>query len=470
LESWRRGLNYKELAEQLTEYVKETGFTHVEFLPVAQHPFSGSWGYQVTGYFAPNSRFGNPDEFRFLVDALHQAGIGCIMDWVPAHFPKDEWALGRFDGTPLYEDGNPQRGEHPDWGTYIFNFGRSEVRNFLVANATYWMEEFHLDGLRVDAVASMLYLDYSRNDGEWSPNIYGGNENLEAIDLLKEVCATSYKRNPGTVMIAEESTAYQGVTAPTNWGGLGFGFKWNMGWMHDTLDYLAKEPIWRQYHHNEITFSMVYQYSENYVMPLSHDEVVHGKGSLIQKMPGDLWQKLANVRALFVYQWTHPGKMLIFQGLEFAQWKEWEADYSIDWGAFQDSGHVGVYKLLKDLNVLYKNTKPLYELDEHPEGFEWLDSMDYSHNVLSYMRKDSDGNPVVAVINFAGGPHDNYRIPLPQGGTWREVLNSDDLKYGGSGVTNSKITALDEPMYGRPYSASITVPPLAGIILKPVVE
>ncbi|MDR0951164.1 MAG: 1,4-alpha-glucan branching protein GlgB [Candidatus Ancillula sp.] len=472
LGSWRKGLNYVKLAKELTDYVKQMGFTHVEFMPVAEHPFAPSWGYQVTGYYAPTSRFGSPDEFRYLVDELHKAGIGIIVDWVPAHFPKDSFALGRYDGTALYEHPDPRRGEHPDWGTYVFNYGRNEVRNFLVANACYWFEEFHIDALRVDAVASMLYLDYSREDGQWAPNQYGGRENLEAIDFLKEVNATVYKRYPGVMMIAEESTAFGGVTAPTSGGGLGFGFKWNMGWMNDTLRYMELDPIYRSYHHGEITFSMIYAYSEHYMLPLSHDEVVHGKGSLVGKMPGDLWQKLANVKALLAYQWAHPGKQLIFMGTEFAQWSEWGgAGSEIDWNTLLDSGHKGVQTLVKDLNRLYRENPALWELDNDPKGFEWIDSGDDQKSLLSFIRKGKDGKPVVFVVNFSNAVYEDFRIALPEAGEYEEVLNTDDLKYGGSGVVNTgnedgKIVAEKQEWTGRPYSAGLRIPALGALYLK----
>lgn len=465
LGSWRQGLSYRDLAHQLTEYVLDLGFTHVEFMPVAEHPFGGSWGYQVTSYFAPTSRFGHPDDLRYLIDTLHNAGIGVLVDWVPGHFPKDEWALAAFDGTALYEHPDPLLGEQPDWGTYIFNFGRSEVRNFLVANATYWLEEFHVDGLRVDAVASMLYLDYSRQPGQWRPNKYGGRENLDAISFIQEANATAYRRNPGTMVIAEESTAWPGVTAPTDANGLGFGLKWNMGWMNDTLRYMSEQPIHRRYHHNEITFSMVYAYSEHYILPISHDEVVHGKGSLYGRMPGDHWQKLAGVRSLLTYQWTHPGKQLLFMGSEFAQQNEWSEAQSIEWWAMDDPGHAGVHAALRDLNAVYKRTPALWQLDESPEGFEWIDSDDADGNTLVYLRKGIDTAPVVVVINFAGIPHESYRLALPAGGQWREVFNSDAEAYGGSGVRNlGAIEARPDPHYGRPYSALVRVPPLGAAI------
>ncbi|HWJ83857.1 MAG TPA: 1,4-alpha-glucan branching protein GlgB [Cellulomonas sp.] len=465
LGSWRDGLSYRDLAHQLTEYVLELGFTHVEFLPVAEHPYGPSWGYQVTSYFAPTSRFGHPDDLRYLIDALHRAGIGVIVDWVPGHFPKDEWALAQFDGTALYEHPDPLLGEQPDWGTYVFNFGRAEVRNFLVANATYWLEEFHVDALRVDAVASMLYLDYSRNEGQWRPNRYGGRENLDAISFLQEANATAYRRNPGTMMIAEESTAWPGVTAPTDFNGLGFGLKWNMGWMNDTLRYMAEEPVHRRYHHGEITFSMVYAYSERYILPISHDEVVHGKGSLYGRMPGDHWQKLAGVRTLLAYQWTHPGKQLLFMGQEFAQQNEWTEAHALEWWALDDPGHQGVQRSLRDLNAVYRATPALWQLDHTSEGFEWIDSDDADRNTLAYIRHGVDTPDVVVVVNFAGIPHESYRLALPHGGRWTEAYNSDAEIYGGSGVGNlGAIDALPDPHYGRPYSASVRIPPLGAVI------
>lgn len=466
LGSWRWGRDYRQLADELTKYVVEMGFTHVELMPVAEHPFNGSWGYQVTSYYAPTSRFGNPDDFRHLVNTLHNAGIGVLIDWVPAHFPKDEWALARFDGTALYEDPDPLRGEHQDWGTLIFNFGRHEVRNFLVANATYWLEEFHIDGLRVDAVASMLYLDYSREHGQWRPNQFGGRENLEAIAFLQEANATAYRRNPGTIMIAEESTAWPGVTRPTSSSGLGFGLKWNMGWMHDTLHYLQKEPVVRQYHHNEITFSMVYAFSEQFVLPLSHDEVVHGKGSIYGRMPGDHQQRLAGCRVLYLYQWTHPGKKLLFMGSEFAQGGEWNHDKELDWYTRDDPGHEGVRNCLRDLNNVYRQHPALWEADHTEAGFEWLDSDNASANVLAYLRK-APGQPTVAVVvNFAGAPHEQYRLPLPIAGQWQEVLNTDSPTYGGAGVGNlGVVEAAPVPHYGRDYSADIRLPALGGLIL-----
>jgi len=484
LGSWRPGLSYRDLAEQLTQYVVDLGFTHVEFLPVAEHPFGGSWGYQVTSYYAPTARFGRPDDFRYLVDKLHQAGIGVLLDWVPAHFPRDEWALARFDGTPLYEHSDPRLGAHPDWGTLIFNFGRSEVRNFLVANAVYWLEEFHVDGLRVDAVASMLYLDYSRKDGEWAPNKYGGRENLDAISFLQEVNATCYKRDPGITIVAEESTAWAGVSRPVYLGGLGFGFKWNMGWMHDTLNYLSLDPVYRQYHHNEMTFSMVYAYTENFILPLSHDEVVHGKGSLIGKMPGDEWRRFAGLRSLLAYMWAHPGKQLLFMGSEWGQVSEWNADKGLDWWVLDFEVHQGVQQLSRDLNAIYRRTPALWQLDTAPEGFSWIDANDALGNTLSFLRfaavpgtagagapmaTQADTKGVVACIaNFSALPHLRYRVGLPQAGRWREVLNTDAVTYGGSGVGNlGGVEAVPEPWHGKAASAVITVPPLGVLWLTP---
>ena len=466
--SWRKDVNnYRELADKLVPYVQKMGFTHVEFMPLAEYPFTGSWGYQVTGYYAVDSRLGGPDDFKYLVEKLHEAGIGVIMDWVPAHFPKDDFALGRFDGTPLYEDPDPTRGEHPDWGTYIFNFGRHEVRNFLVADAGFWLDEYHMDGLRVDAVSSMLYLDYSRKPGQWHPNIYGGRENLEAIDFLKEANATAYKNNPGIMMIAEESTAYPGITAPTDAGGVGFGLKWNMGWMHDTLQYLHETPINRKWHHDEITFSMVYAYSERYVLPISHDEVVYGKGSLFGKMPGDNWQKYAGVRALFAYQWAHPGKKLTFMGNELAQWGEWDHDNSIDWDCLNWQEHMGVQRLVADLNKLYKETPAIWSQDFTPDGFQWLTSDDADHNTLSFVRIGTKGEECVVVVNFSGEAWSDYQVALPHGGRWKEVLTTDSTVYGGSGISNGTFEADAGEYHSRPASARITVPALAAVFLKP---
>ncbi len=467
LGSWRAGLSYRQLADELVGYVQETGFTHVEFLPVAEHPFGGSWGYQVTSYYAPTSRFGSPDDFRYLVDRLHQAGIGVIVDWVPAHFPKDDFALARFDGTPLYEHADPRRGEQPDWGTYVFNFGRSEVRNFLVANALYWLEQFHVDGLRVDAVASMLYLDYSRPADQWLPNRYGGRENLEAVAFLQEMNATAYRRVPGVVTVAEESTAWPGVTRATHLGGLGFGFKWNMGWMHDTLGYVSRAPIYRQYHHHEMTFSMMYAYSENYVLPISHDEVVHGKGSLLDKVAGDRWQQLATVRALFAYMWAHPGKQLLFMGQEFAQASEWADGRSLDWWELDSPSHRGVQRLVSDLNRVYRETSALWSRDVDPSGFEWIDANDAAGNVYSFVRYGEDGSMLACVANFSAVPHERYQLGLPRAGRWDEVVNTDADVYLGSGVGNlGGVDAVESAQHGEPASVTLRVPPLGALWLR----
>jgi 1,4-alpha-glucan branching enzyme len=472
--SWRQGLSYRELADELIDYVQAAGFTHIEFMPVAEHPFGGSWGYQVTSYYAPSARYGVPDDFRYLVDRAHQAGIGVIVDWVPAHFPKDAWALARFDGTPLYEHADPRRGEQLDWGTYVFDFGRNEVRNFLVANALFWCEEFHVDGVRVDAVASMLYLDYSREEGQWTPNKFGGRENLEAVEFLQEMNATVYREVPGVVTVAEESTAWPGVTRPTHLGGLGFGFKWNMGWMHDSLEYISKQPVHRSYHHGQMTFSMIYAYSENYVLPISHDEVVYGKGSLLRKMPGDRWQQLANLRAFLAYMWAHPGKQLLFMGSEFGQDAEWAESHSLDWWHLDDPAHRGILELVTDLNARYRELPALWSLDIDPAGFRWIDANDAAGNVLSFLRfgKPADGHEypqeagqaLACVANFAGMPHLGYRIGLPRPGRWREVVNTDVEAYGGSGVGNlGGVQAVAEPWHGLPYSATIAAPPLATV-------
>ncbi|HLN75673.1 MAG TPA: 1,4-alpha-glucan branching protein GlgB [Nocardioidaceae bacterium] len=480
LGSWRKRngdapLGYGELADELVPYLQDLGFTHVEFLPVMEHPFGGSWGYQVTSYYAPTARFGDPDGFRYLVDRLHQAGIGVIVDWVPAHFPKDEFALARFDGTPLYEDPNPTRGEHPDWGTYVFNFGRKEVRNFLVANALYWLEEFHIDGLRVDAVASMLYLDYSREDGQWTPNVYGGRENLEAVQFLQEMNATCYRRVPGSMTIAEESTSWPGVTRPTHLGGLGFGFKWNMGWMHDSLGYMQNDPVHRQYHHHQMTFSMVYAYSENYILPISHDEVVHGKGSLLRKMPGDRWRQLANMRAYLAFMWAHPGKQLLFMGSEFAQESEWAESRELDWWLLDHVEHRGVQSLVRDMNRIYAETPALWSMDQDESGFAWIDANDSSNNVFSFLRRAADpatgepkpGAEIACIVNFSAVPHHGYRVGLPQAGRWTELLNTDADTYSGSGVGNmGQVIAERTPWHGQAASAEISVPPLGALWLR----
>ena len=459
LGSWRKPyggtLNYGQLADELTGYVKDLGFTHVELMPVMQHPFGGSWGYHVTSYFAPDSRFGDPDGFRYLVDRLHQAGIGVILDWVPGHFATDEWALARFDGTPLYEDPNPQRGWHKGWGSHIFNFGRHEVRNYLYANALYWLEEFHADGLRVDAVASMLYLDYDREDGEWTPNKLGGNENLEAVQFLQEMNATVYKRVPGAVTIAEESTSWPGVTRATSADGLGFGLKWNMGWMNDSLRYMAKDPIYRAHHHGEMTFSLVYAFSENYVLPISHDEVVHGKGSLLRKMPGDRWQQLANLRAFLAYMWAHPGKQLLFMGAEFGQESEWAEARELDWWLMEHSEHRGVHQLVKDLNRVYVDSPALWAADAQPDGFQWIDADDAGRNTFSFIRRGPSTARgrlvVVCVANFSAMPHPDYRLGLPSAGTWEEVVNTDAQLYTGSGVGN--LGTVEAVVRGPPRAA-----------------
>mgnify|MGYP000338724717 CR=1 FL=1 len=464
LGSWRLGLSYRDLATELVAYLKETGFTHVEFLPVMEHPYGPSWGYQVTSFFAPTSRFGSPDEFKFLVDALHNAGIGVILDWVPAHFPKDEWALAKFDGTALYEHADPRLGEHPDWGTLIFNFGRNEVRNFLVASALYWLTEFHIDGLRVDAVASMLYLDYSREEGEWLPNKHGGRENLEAVQLLQEATSTAYKTHPGIMMIAEESTAWSGVTGDTSGGGLGFGFKWNMGWMHDTLQYLSHEPIHRVYHHNELTFSILYAWNENFMLPLSHDEVVHGKGQLVNKFPGDRWQKVATLRALYGFMWAHPGKKLLFMGSEFAQNDEWNESAGLQWFLTEYAEHQGVQKTVAELNSIYRGTPALWEKDTNPEGFSWLVGDDGASNVLAFTRWSDDGKPLVCITNFSPVPHENYSLPLPTAGVWREILNTDAVAYGGSGIANDSF-AVD---VDTDLKRSFRIPPLSTVWLERV--
>jgi 1,4-alpha-glucan branching enzyme len=462
--SWRQGLSYRQMADELVGYAKDAGFTHLEFMPLAEHPFGGSWGYQVTSYYAPTSRFGSPDDLRYLIDTAHQAGIGVIVDWVPAHFPKDEWALARFDGTPMYEHPDPHRGEQPDWGTLVFDFGRNEVRNFLVANALYWAQEFHVDGIRVDAVASMLYLDYSRNEGEWTPNQFGGRENLEAVAFLQEMNATLYREVPGVVTIAEESTAWPGVTRPTYLGGLGFGFKWNMGWMHDSLGYMAKQPVYRSFHHSQLTFSLVYAFSENYVLPISHDEVVYGKGSLLRKMPGDRWQQLASLRAYLAYMWAHPGKQLLFMGSEFGQLSEWAESRSLDWWHLDDPAHRGVLDLVRDLNTVYKDTEALWSQDVDPAGFQWIDANDAVGNTLTFLRFGKDGQVLACVSNFSGQPHVDYRIGLPRGGRWREVVNTDFQGYGGSGVGNlGGVDAVPESWHGQPWSATLTAPPLGTV-------
>jgi 1,4-alpha-glucan branching enzyme len=469
LGSWRIGANYRESAEQLATYVRDLGFTHIELLPVMHHPFAGSWGYQVTGYFAPNAAWGEPDDLRAFIDTMHQAGIGVILDWVPAHFPRDEWALARFDGTALYEHEDPRRGAHPDWGTLVFNFGRNEVRNFLLSNALYWLKEFHADGLRVDAVASMLYLDYSRKEGEWIPNQFGGREDLDAVSFLKELNELAHGREPGVIMAAEESTAWPGVSRPTYLGGLGFGFKWNMGWMHDTLQYIQNDPVYRRYHHHELTFSMVYAFSENFILPLSHDEVVHGKGALLSKMPGDRWQQLANLRALYAFMWAHPGKQLLFMGCEIAQEREWDATTSVDWHLLESAEHVGVQSLVRDLNRVYREQPALWSCDHSGEGFGWIEPNDADANVVAFERRAADGEAVlVCVANFSPVPRGPYRLGLPRSGAWREAVNTDSRFYGGSDVGSlGVIEAEPIPWHNQRYSAELTIPPLATVWLVP---
>jgi 1,4-alpha-glucan branching enzyme len=468
LGSWRRGdgdrcLTYSELATQLGDYAVDMGFTHIELLPVMAHPFSGSWGYQVTGYYAPTPRFGAPDDLRRFVESLHQRGIGVILDWVPAHFPRDEFALAQFDGTALYEHLDPRRGAHPDWGTLVFNYGRHEVRNFLISNALFWLREYHIDGIRVDAVASMLYLDYSRREGEWVPNQFGGREDLEAVAFLKELNEVVYGRKPGIMSVAEESTAWPGVSRPTYLGGLGFGFKWNMGWMHDTLSYFQQDPIYRRYHHHELTFSLMYAFSENFILPLSHDEVVHGKGSLYGKMPGDRWQKLANLRALYGFMWSHPGKKLLFMGSEFAQQGEWSHERSLDWHLLEQPEHAGMQALVRDLNRAYRSEPALWELDGDPSGFWWLEANDADNNVLAFGRAGTERVAVV-VCNLSPVPRYGYRLGLPRAGHWQEVINTDSTYYGGSDIGNlGGVEAEPIPWHEQSMSAEVTLPPLATV-------
>ena len=472
LGSWMRNadgswLGYRQAAEKLVEHCRRFGFTHVELLPVAEHPFDGSWGYQVTGYYAPTARFGNPDDFAAMVDTLHRGGIGVIVDWVPAHFPTDDFALRRFDGTPLYEHADPTRGEHPDWGTLIFDFGRSEVRNFLVANALFWLERYHVDGLRVDAVASMLYLDYSRKDGEWTPNVPGGRENLEAMAFLREVNEKVYGRFPGVVTIAEESTAFPGISRPTYLGGIGFGFKWDMGWMHDTLTYFSEDPVHRRYHHDKLTFRALYKDTEHFVLPLSHDEVVHGKGSLLRKMPGDDWQRFANLRALLVDMWGQPGKKLLFMGAELGMWQEWNHDVALPWHLLEEPMHGGIGRFVEDLGRVYRETRALWGADHEPEGFTWIDASDVEASVYSWIRR-ADDDVAVVVLNLTPVPRPDYRLGLPRGGRWVEAINSDSEHYGGSNLGNlGGVEARDEAWHGQPHSATLTLPPLSGIILRP---
>ncbi|HWI20134.1 MAG TPA: 1,4-alpha-glucan branching protein GlgB [Vicinamibacterales bacterium] len=481
LGSWQRSPDgklhtYRDMAARLVPYVKDMGFTHVELLPVMEHPYTGSWGYQVIGFFAPTSRFGTPEDFKFLVDAFHQAGIGVILDWVPGHFPKDQHGLARFDGTALYEHADPRQGEHQDWGTLVFNYGRHEVRSFLLSNARFWLTEFHLDGLRVDAVASMLYLDYSREAGQWVPNKYGGRENFDAIEFIKQLNMLVEKDCPGTFVCAEESTSWPGVTRPVHLGGLGFTYKWNMGWMHDMLDYTKEDPVHRKWHHNKITFSMMYAYSEKFVLPFSHDEVVHGKRSMVDKMPGDMWQKHANLRALYGYMFVHPGKKLMFMGGEIGQWREWNHDWQLDWEVLGDPLHAGLQRWVRDLNMVYRREAALFDADYDPAGFSWIDCNDHEHSVIALRRQPAGnrepgtGNPghVIAVVNFTPVPRRAYRLGVPAEGAYVEVLNSDAGVYGGSNLGNhGRVLTEDVPSHGHEWSLSLTVPPLGFLLLKP---
>jgi 1,4-alpha-glucan branching enzyme len=476
LGSWRRmaeegnrSLTYREVAPKLADYVKQVGFTHIEFLPIMEHPFYGSWGYQTTGYFAPTSRYGSPQDFMYLIDYLHQHDIGVILDWVPSHFPNDEHGLGYFDGTHLYEHGDPRQGIHPDWNSFIFNYGRHEVRSFLLSSALFWLDKYHIDGLRIDAVASMLYLDYGRKEGEWIPNQYGGRENLDAISFLRRLNQVVYEEKPDVQTIAEESTAWPMVSRPTYIGGLGFGLKWDMGWMHDTLDYITKDPIYRKYHHNDLTFRMIYAFFENFILPLSHDEVTHGKGSLLGKMPGDDWQKFANLRALLGYMYAQSGKKLLFMGAEIGQWREWIHDESLEWHLLQYERHSSLQRWVSDLNELYRTQPALYELDFDRAGFEWIDPNDVQGSTNSLLRKARAAGDVIAVAsNFTPVPRPNYQMGVPQAGFWKELLNSDAKEYGGSGQGNlGGVEAAPIPLHGRPYSLTITLPPLAVVFLKP---
>ena len=464
-----RWLTYREIAPKLAAYAHEMGFTHVELLPVAEHPLDESWGYQISGYFAPTARYGSPQDFMFFVDTLHQAGVGVILDWVPAHFPRDAHGLGCFDGTHLYEHDDPRLGEHADWGTYIFNYGRHEVSNFLIANALFWLDRYHIDGLRVDAVASMLYLDYSREDGAWIPNRHGGRENLEALEFIRHLNSQLYTAFPDALMIAEESTTWPLVSHPDHLGGLGFGFKWDMGWMHDSLRYLGRDPIYRKYHHNDLTFRMLYAWQENFILPLSHDEVVHGKGSLLNKMPGDDWQKFANLRLLLGVMFAQPGKKLLFMGGEFGQKTEWNHAAGLDWHLLARPLNRGLQRWVRDLNRAYRREKPLHVREYEPEGFEWIDCHDSDNSVLSLLRWDHDGGAVLCVFNFTPIPRTGYRVGAPIGGSWQEILNSDSREYGGSGIGNlGGVEAKPIPWHERPYSLKLTLPPLAVVMFKPV--
>ncbi|HEV3482129.1 MAG TPA: 1,4-alpha-glucan branching protein GlgB [Candidatus Acidoferrales bacterium] len=476
LGSWRRvpqegnrWLTYREMAPLLADYLHDAGFTHIELMPIMEHPFDGSWGYQVTGYFAPTSRFGTPSDFMYFVDFLHQRGIGVILDWVPAHFPKDEIGLGYFDGSHLYEHADPRQGEHPDWNTFVFNYGRNEVQNFLVSNALFWLDKYHVDGLRVDAVASMLYLDYGRSEGQWIPNRFGGKENIEAIQFLRSLNEHVYAAFPDSMMIAEESTAWPQVSRPTYVGGLGFGFKWNMGWMHDVLEYMSQDPIFRSYHHHKITFSLLYAFSENFILPFSHDEVVYGKGSMLAKMPGDRWQKFANLRLLYGFMFGHPGKKLLFMGDEFGQPSEWNHDSSLEWHLLHDPIHAGLLRWVRDLNTLYRGQPSLHQRESESAGFEWVDCTDFHRSVISFLRRGADPNDVLLVAcNFTPVPRKNYRVGVPSGGTWQELLNSDAPLYGGSGVGNfGGLSASPLPAHGRPFSLNMTLPPLGMVAFRP---
>ena len=476
LGSWKRALDennrwltYRELAPLLADYVHDAGFTHIEFLPVMEHPFDGSWGYETLGYFAPTSRFGTPDDFMYLVDYLHQRGIGVVLDWVPAHFPKDEAGLGYFDGSHLYEHEDPRQGEHPDWNTFVFNYGRNEVQNFLISNALFWMDKYHVDGLRVDAVASMLYLDYGRREGQWIPNRFGGKENLDAVHFLRTLNEHIYGAYPDTMMIAEESTSWPQVSRPIYLGGLGFGLKWNMGWMHDVLNYTSQDPVFRTYHHNEITFSLVYAFAENFVLPFSHDEVVYGKGSMIRKMPGDDWQKFANLRLLYGFMFGHPGKKLLFMGDEFGQWSEWNHDASLEWNLLEHPSHAGLKRWVRDLNTLYRGEPLLHTMDFNSAGFEWVDCKDFQRSIISFLRRaQNPSDQLLFVCNFTPVVRQNYRVGVPLEGHWKEILNSDAPLYGGSGQGNfGGLSTVPLPIHGRPFSLNMTLPPLGIVIFRP---
>ncbi|HXP68794.1 MAG TPA: 1,4-alpha-glucan branching protein GlgB [Candidatus Dormibacteraeota bacterium] len=476
LGSWKRALDegnrwltYRELAPLLADYVHDAGFTHIEFLPVMEHPFDGSWGYETLGYFAPTSRFGTPDDFMYLVDYLHQRGIGIVLDWVPAHFPKDEAGLGYFDGSHLYEHEDPRQGEHPDWNTFVFNYGRNEVQNFLISNALFWMDKYHVDGLRVDAVASMLYLDYGRREGQWIPNRFGGKENLDAVHFLRTLNEHIYGAYPDTMMIAEESTSWPQVSRPIYLGGLGFGLKWNMGWMHDVLNYTSQDPVFRTYHQNEITFSLVYAFAENFVLPFSHDEVVYGKGSMIRKMPGDDWQKFANLRLLYGFMFGHPGKKLLFMGDEFGQWAEWNHDASLEWNLLEHPSHAGLKRWVRDLNTLYRGEPLLHTMDFNSAGFEWVDCKDFQRSIISFLRRGQNpSDQLLFVCNFTPVVRQNYRVGVPLEGHWKEILNSDAPLYGGSGQGNfGGLSTVPLPIHGRPFSLNMTLPPLGIVIFRP---